>query len=180
MSSSQNVQTLTKENYFKTDIRVNKTWFMVPKIKQFMCDQHDLNEVKFGLSEKHTKFEKIFLKVLTNQLIYLIYIKTMRNIFSNYMCFSKSPNFILQSFRQWKLPNGSIYLFNDLFWFDVFLQFATKIYISSEEILNWQNYVLNVFFFRNFNFLKLKVKNGATEFFCSSFVINSFLCVVYG
>ena len=35
-------------------------------------------------------------------------------------------------------------------------------------------------FFRNFNFLKLKVKNGATEFFCSSFVINSFLCVVYG
>ena len=27
--------------------------------------------VKFGLSEKHTKFEKIFLMVLTNQLIYL-------------------------------------------------------------------------------------------------------------
>ena len=27
--------------------------------------------VKFGLSEKHTKFEKIFLVVLTNQLIYL-------------------------------------------------------------------------------------------------------------
>ena len=28
--------------------------------------------VKFGLSEKHTKFEKIFLVVLTNQLIYLV------------------------------------------------------------------------------------------------------------
>ena len=26
--------------------------------------------VKFGLSEKHKKFEKIFLMVLTNQLIY--------------------------------------------------------------------------------------------------------------
>ena len=89
-------------------------------------------------------------------------------------------NTILNFAQEWKLPNGSIYLFYDLFWFDVFLQFATKIYISSEEILNWQNYVLNVFFFRNFNFLKLKVKNGATEFFCSSFVINSFLCVVYG
>ena len=28
--------------------------------------------IKFGLSEKHTKFEKIFLMVLTNQLIYLV------------------------------------------------------------------------------------------------------------
>ena len=27
-----------------------------------------LSRVKFGLSEKHTKFEKIFLMVLTNQL----------------------------------------------------------------------------------------------------------------
>ena len=40
---------------------------------------------KFGLSEKHTNFEKFFLMVLTNQLIY--------KIFSNYVCFSKSPNF---------------------------------------------------------------------------------------
>ena len=43
---------------------------------------------KFGLSEKHTNFEKFFLMVLTNQLIY--------KIFSNYVCFSKSPNFIFQ------------------------------------------------------------------------------------
>ena len=42
--------------------------------------------VKFGLSEKHTKFEKIFLVVLTNQLIYIVNVKTM--------CFSNSPNFI--------------------------------------------------------------------------------------
>ena len=36
---------------------------------------------KFGLSEKHTKFEKIFLIVLTKQLIYLVNVKTMRKIF---------------------------------------------------------------------------------------------------
>ena len=50
--------------------------------------------VKFGLSEKHTKFEKIFLMVLTNQLIYLLNVKTMRKFFSSYVCFSKSPNFM--------------------------------------------------------------------------------------
>ena len=49
--------------------------------------------IKFGLSEKHTKFEKIFLMVLTNQLIYLVNVKNMRKFFSNYVCFSKSPNF---------------------------------------------------------------------------------------
>ena len=55
---------------------------------------HD--EIKFGLSEKHTKFEKIFLMVLTNQLIYLVNVKTMRKIFSNYVCFLESPNFTLR------------------------------------------------------------------------------------
>ena len=49
--------------------------------------------VKFGLSEKHTKFEKIFLMVLINQLIYLVNVKTMRKIFSNYLFFSENPNF---------------------------------------------------------------------------------------
>ena len=44
--------------------------------------------LKFGHSEK-----KIFLVVLTNQRIYLKNVKTMRKIFSNYVCFSKSPNF---------------------------------------------------------------------------------------
>jgi hypothetical protein len=48
---------------------------------------------KFGLSEKHTTFEKIFLMVLTNQLIYLVNVKTTRKILSNYVCFSKIPNF---------------------------------------------------------------------------------------
>ena len=47
----------------------------------------------FGLSVKHTKFERIFLMVLTNQLIYLVNVKSMRKIFSNYVYFSKSPNF---------------------------------------------------------------------------------------
>ena len=40
-----------------------------------------LQYLKFGLSEKHTKFEKTFLMVLTNQLIYLVNVKTMRKIF---------------------------------------------------------------------------------------------------
>ena len=62
--------------------------------------------LKFGLSEKHTKFEKIFLMVLTNQLIYLVNVKTMRNIFSNYVCFSKSPNF--------KIPILKVYLLYSL------------------------------------------------------------------
>ena len=44
--------------------------------------------VKLGLSEKDTKFEKIFLVVLTNQLIYLVNVIAMRIFFfSNYVCF---------------------------------------------------------------------------------------------
>ena len=46
------------------------------------------------LSEKHTKFEKIFIMALKNQLTYLVNVKTIRRIFSNYVCFSKSSNFI--------------------------------------------------------------------------------------
>jgi hypothetical protein len=49
--------------------------------------------LKFGLSEKNTKFEKIFLMILTIQMIYLLNVKTIRKIFSNYVCFSESPNF---------------------------------------------------------------------------------------
>ena len=60
-------------------------------------------DVKFGLSEKHTKFEKIFLMVLTNQLIHLVNVKTMRKIFSNYVCFSKSLNFIKMDKKDWKM-----------------------------------------------------------------------------
>ena len=55
--------------------------------------------LKFGLSEKHTKFEKIFLMVLTNQLIYLVNVKAMSKIFSNYVCFSISPNFSLGDYH---------------------------------------------------------------------------------
>ena len=56
-----------------------------------ICDEQ--NTIKFGLFEKQTKFEKICLMVLTNQLIYLVNVKTIRKIFSNHVYFSKSPNF---------------------------------------------------------------------------------------
>ena len=69
-------------------LHINVNW-----VKKFSPVVFKISQVKFGLSEKHTKFEKIFLMVLTNQLIYLVNIKTMRKIFSNYVCFSKSPNF---------------------------------------------------------------------------------------
>ena len=49
--------------------------------------------LKLGFSEKYTKFEKIFLMDLTNQLIYLVNIKTTRKFFSNYVCFSENSNF---------------------------------------------------------------------------------------
>ena len=58
--------------------------------------------LKFGLSEKHIKFEKIFLMALTNQLIYLVNVKTMRKIFSNFVCFSESPNFTTFCFSNLK------------------------------------------------------------------------------
>ena len=48
-------------------------------IKIFYIKSNDL--IMFGLSEKHTKFEKIFIMVLTNQLIYLVNVKTTRKIF---------------------------------------------------------------------------------------------------
>ena len=53
-------------------------------------------QVKFGLSVKHTKFEKNRPYGFDNQLIYLVNVKTIRTIFSNYVCFSKSPNFTCQ------------------------------------------------------------------------------------
>ena len=40
--------------------------------------QGQQNLVKLRLSEKHTKFGKIFLMVLKNQLIYLVNVKTRR------------------------------------------------------------------------------------------------------
>ena len=44
--------------------------------------------------------------VLTNQLIYLVNVKTIRQIFSNYVCFSKSPNFNLRSYFQLLVPSS--------------------------------------------------------------------------
>ena len=47
--------------------------------------------------------------VLTNQLIYLVNLKTIRKIFSNYVCFSKSPNFTMYfglMAKLWSLNSG--------------------------------------------------------------------------
>ena len=57
--------------------------------------------IKFGLSEKHTKFEKIFLMVLTNQLIYLVNVKTMRKIFFKLCVLLKKSKFYHLSFVTW-------------------------------------------------------------------------------
>ena len=74
-------------------------------------------QLKFGLSEKHTKFEKIFLMVLTNQLIYLVNVKTIDHFdhFSNYVCFSKSPNFFFWNEMMTTLRTSSLFLINNLF-----------------------------------------------------------------
>ena len=125
LSASQNVQTLTKENCFKTDIRLIKTWFMFSKIKQFMCDQHDLNEVIY-------------------------------NVFNNKNCQMASICFMT--------------------YFDLtgFYNCYKKLYYPDLPKLIYDQRILNEIIltklrskclsFRNFNFLKLKVKNGATEF----------------
>ena len=49
----------------------------IDKLK--ICSSGDFGYVKFGLSEKNTKFEKIFLMVLTNQLIYFTMRKNLLN-----------------------------------------------------------------------------------------------------
>ena len=45
--------------------------------------------IKFGLSEKHTKFEKIWTFTKVN-------VQSMRKISQIFVCFSESPNFIMK------------------------------------------------------------------------------------
>ena len=61
------------------------------------------NALKFGISEKHTKFEKnlpysfyiyLFKDELLKHLLDLLNVQTLKKIFSNYVCFSESPNFM--------------------------------------------------------------------------------------
>ena len=59
-------------------------------ITSFICDF-----IKFGLSEKHTKFEKIFLIFLTNNLIYLVNVKTIRKIFFKFCLLLRKSEFYL-------------------------------------------------------------------------------------
>ena len=60
-----------------------------------ICRDFPVNSkmIKFGLSEKHTKFDNIFLMVLTNQLIYLVNVKTIRKILSIFVAFLESMDF---------------------------------------------------------------------------------------
>ena len=67
--------------------------------------QFDDEKVKFGLSEKHTKFEKLFLMVLTNRLLY----NHEEDFFQiTYVCFSKSPNLNPEQpqFCKFGVPSG--------------------------------------------------------------------------
>ena len=64
--------------------------------------QFDDEKVKFGLSEKHTKFEKIFFTVLTNQLIYLV--KHEEDFFKSCVLLKKSELYDHSSPR--RLPGG--------------------------------------------------------------------------
>ena len=52
-----------------------------------------LMSIKFGLSEKHTNFEKIFLMVWRLHIKWADLSKPWRRFFSNLECFSESPNF---------------------------------------------------------------------------------------
>ena len=54
--------------------------------------QQKIISLMFKLSEKYTEFEKNLLRGLY---IYLVNVQTLRKIFSNFVCFSESPNFIL-------------------------------------------------------------------------------------
>ena len=46
--------------------------------------------IKFGLSEKHTKFEKNLPHALD---VYQVIVQSMRKIAQIFVCFSESPNF---------------------------------------------------------------------------------------
>ena len=87
----------------KRDIRLTRisiiivVIFMVCHIPRFIMNfielaYGNLSKVKFEISEKHTKFEKIFLMVLTNQLIYLSNVKTIRKFFFQIMCVSQKKS----------------------------------------------------------------------------------------
>ena len=54
------------------------------------------SQIKFRLSEKHTKLKKKSSLWFGHLLI--VNVQTMRKIFSNYVCFSKSPNFNMPTY----------------------------------------------------------------------------------
>ena len=57
--------------------------------------------IKFGLSEKHTKFEKIFL---------MVNVQSTRKITQIFVCFSESPNFIRTIFNVSQASTWTIFI----------------------------------------------------------------------
>ena len=90
--------------------------------------------LKFGLSEKNTKFERN-LPHGFDKSTDLVNVKTMRNIFSNYVCFSKCLNFTYAlSFQSLKvLLIGSICKLIDQI--DVLLQDISIVTVKNGKII---------------------------------------------
>ena len=108
-------------------------------LTQALNISYEFGRLKFGLSKKHTKFEKMFLMILTKQLIYLVNVKTMRKIFLNYVCFSESPNFN-GKFPRICPPKPKILDFNDrLFSLDTYSIFFLTCMTNDLQQLNLQH-----------------------------------------
>ena len=83
-----------------------------PKYYQTILPDWSVRTVKFGLSEKHRKFERIFIMVLTNQPIYLVNVKTIRKIFFLIMCASQKVRTLLKISASILLLRGFFFTFS--------------------------------------------------------------------
>ena len=83
-----------------------------PKYYQTILPDWSVRTVKFGLSEKHRKFERIFIMVLTNQPIYLVNVKTIRKIFFLIVCASQKVRTLLKISASILLLRGFFFTFS--------------------------------------------------------------------
>ena len=83
-----------------------------PKYYQTILPYWSVRTVKFGLSEKHRKFERIFIMVLTNQPIYLVNVKTIRKIFFLIVCASQKVRTLLKISASILLLRGFFFTFS--------------------------------------------------------------------